>query len=601
MLASLAARLRAAHPAGGVVWVDLGGGTGANVAAMFDLLPPSFFAAVHVVDLCAPLAAVARDRVRGAGWTNVTVHHGDATAWRPPAGATADAVTFSYSLSMMPPFHDAVDAALAYLTPAVGLVGVADFYVSAKHDHPHRQHSFARRTLWRATFETDGIFIGPERRAYLDHKLERVWEINGDGPIPYVPYLRAPWYAWVGRVDRTGATHVEPAPETPAAFPPTFLYHTSWEDSAVDRATLKPGPGDRVLTLTSGGDNAMAYLLHGVDAVVAVDMNPAQSALLELKAAAVRALPYADLWRLLGEGRHPAAAGLFETAIAPWLSQAATAFWRPRVAKYFDPARGGLYMQGGHGGITRAVRAAAAGLGLLGWLEGLATAPTLADQVKTWEAGWPVRFFTSAPQAAVRAASSVLAFTLFNRVALWFGAGVPANQYRMIEADTRMSTYVARTLNGAARTIHCATDNPYYYISLMARMASPEAAMEYLKPANAAALAADGGALLDRLAVVTAPFLDALAARGPFSIVILMDHVDWTDAPYAKTLAAALAANVPRGGRVIWRSAALEPWYAPIFAAAGFDVRCVARADTAPGGYLDRVNSYASFYVAVKK
>jgi betaine lipid synthase len=46
----------------------------------------------------------------------------------------------------------------------------------------------------------DGIDLGPERRQYLDHQLSRVWECNGQGSIPYVPYLRAPYYVWIGHV-----------------------------------------------------------------------------------------------------------------------------------------------------------------------------------------------------------------------------------------------------------------------------------------------------------------------------------------------------------------------------------------------------------------
>lgn len=46
----------------------------------------------------------------------------------------------------------------------------------------------------------DGIDLGPERRQYLDHQLSRVWECNGEGSIPYVPYLRAPYYVWIGHV-----------------------------------------------------------------------------------------------------------------------------------------------------------------------------------------------------------------------------------------------------------------------------------------------------------------------------------------------------------------------------------------------------------------
>ena len=50
----------------------------------------------------------------------------------------------------------------------------------------------------------DTIDLGPERRAYLEHKLERVWEINSQGSIPYVPYLRAPYYIWIGQNHQTG-------------------------------------------------------------------------------------------------------------------------------------------------------------------------------------------------------------------------------------------------------------------------------------------------------------------------------------------------------------------------------------------------------------
>ena len=43
-----------------------------------------------------------------------------------------------------------------------------------------------------------------------------------------------------------------------------------------------------MLTLTSGGCNALNLLLHGAGNVVSVDCNPAQSALLELKATGIR-------------------------------------------------------------------------------------------------------------------------------------------------------------------------------------------------------------------------------------------------------------------------------------------------------------------------
>lgn len=52
----------------------------------------------------------------------------------------------------------------------------------------------------RSVFDTDSIDLGPERRQYLDHQLSRLWEVNSQGSIPYVPLLRAPYYCWIGHV-----------------------------------------------------------------------------------------------------------------------------------------------------------------------------------------------------------------------------------------------------------------------------------------------------------------------------------------------------------------------------------------------------------------
>jgi len=61
-------------------------------------------------------------------------------------------------------------------------------------------------------------------------------------PLRRVPYLRAPFYAWVGRpwVDTRAFVHHEQKVERPALFPPTFLYTQSWEDPEPD---MKVGQG----------------------------------------------------------------------------------------------------------------------------------------------------------------------------------------------------------------------------------------------------------------------------------------------------------------------------------------------------------------------
>ncbi len=56
-----------------------------------------------------------------------------------------------------------------------------------------------------------------------------------------------------------------------------------------------------------------------------------------------RELPFEDVWALFGEGVHPQAARLYETRLAPFLTQSSTAFWNTRM-HYF---KSGLYYQGG--------------------------------------------------------------------------------------------------------------------------------------------------------------------------------------------------------------------------------------------------------------
>lgn len=100
----------------------------------------------------------------------------------------------------------------------------------------------------------DGIDLGPERRAYLDHALERVWEVNMQGGIPWVPYLRAPCFVWLGRKRSGGVVAHEAKVEAPAMFPPTFLYSQSWEDPEPDmKARLTPDPSRVQAGLLSGG------------------------------------------------------------------------------------------------------------------------------------------------------------------------------------------------------------------------------------------------------------------------------------------------------------------------------------------------------------
>ncbi len=76
----------------------------------------------------------------------------------------------------------------------------------------------------------------------------------------------------------------------------SLIYNQCWEDPAVDRQALALTPADRVLVITSAGCNALDYALLGAR-VLAVDQNPRQNHLLELKRAGIRALDFESFFR----------------------------------------------------------------------------------------------------------------------------------------------------------------------------------------------------------------------------------------------------------------------------------------------------------------
>ncbi|MEM7785228.1 MAG: methyltransferase domain-containing protein, partial [Planctomycetota bacterium] len=80
------------------VWVDMGGGTGANIENLSNDIET--LNKVYVVDLSESLLKVASDRFAARGWSNAEGIKADATQWTPVEGH-ADVVTFSYSLTMI--------------------------------------------------------------------------------------------------------------------------------------------------------------------------------------------------------------------------------------------------------------------------------------------------------------------------------------------------------------------------------------------------------------------------------------------------------------------------------------------------------------------
>src|SRR5262249_41096494 len=174
---------------------DMGGGTGSNCEYLGERRQRC--RSLTLVDLSPSLLKVARERVERNGWDNVRVVLADATTYEPEDGP-ADAVTFSYSLTMIPDWFKAIDRAREILKPG-GLIGVSDFYVTRKWPASGVKHARWRRFFWPLWFGWDNVFLSPDHLPYLQSRFQTVKLEERLGKMPYMLGLRAPYYIFVGR------------------------------------------------------------------------------------------------------------------------------------------------------------------------------------------------------------------------------------------------------------------------------------------------------------------------------------------------------------------------------------------------------------------
>lgn len=109
----------------------------------------------------------------------------------------------------------------------------------------------------------------------------------------------------------------------------TIRYAQCWEDADVLTDALEIEPEHTCLAIASAGDNALALLARSPRRVIAIDLNPAQLACLELRVAAYRALNDEELLRFVGAQPAWDRAILYRMCRS-YLSPVARAFWDAR-------------------------------------------------------------------------------------------------------------------------------------------------------------------------------------------------------------------------------------------------------------------------------
>ena len=110
-----------------------------------------------------------------------------------------------------------------------------------------------------------------------------------------------------------------------------LVYPQIWEDPVVDMDALAIQPDNHVITIASGGCNAMSYLIADPAKITAVDLNRTHVALNKLKHCAIKNLPdYDSFYRFTGQADSKANVKAYDTYIKPHLDEESRDYWEKR-------------------------------------------------------------------------------------------------------------------------------------------------------------------------------------------------------------------------------------------------------------------------------
>lgn len=375
-----------------------------------------------------------------------------------------------------------------------------------------------------------------------------------------------------------------------------LVYNTCWEDPRLDREALALRPDHNVLVITSAGCNALDYALDSPNQVHAVDMNPRQNALLELKIAGIRALDFESFFQMFGEGKLENARGIYRQRLRAELSIHARAYWDRRIG-FFEGTgwRPSFYFRGTAGIFARLVNVYIDRVARLREpVEAILAAPTILEQKRIYDDHLRDAFWKRTLRAAI------------NRDTTLSLIGVPRAQRRRVERDYvgGIAQFVEDSVEAVFSQLPL-VDNYFWRVYLTGRY-TRDCCPEYLREENFARLK---GGLVERIATHDATIQEFLARfEGRIHRFVLLDHMDWMASSRHPELVRewrAIVAKAAPGARLLWRSGGLVVDYVdPLeLDVDGKRVRVgeLLRYDRTLAARLhrrDRVHTYGSFSIA---
>lgn len=372
-----------------------------------------------------------------------------------------------------------------------------------------------------------------------------------------------------------------------------LVYNTCWEDPRLDREAMQLKSNDEVVMITSAGCNALDYALDSPAHVYAIDMNPAQNALLELKLAGIRRLSHSDFFRIFGEGHDPCFQEIYHELLRADLSPTAQSYW-DRHHSFFTSGKS-FYFRGTSGFFARMLNVYIDRIvHLRENVDALLNANSVEEQTEIYHTRVRDSFWRRPLRWAV-ARDTTLSLV-----------GVPQAQREQVEAFH--SGGIAQFIEDAVEAVF--TELPlkdnYFWRVYMTGKYSPECCPEYLKPDNFARLKAG---LVDRVSTHSMTVTDFLHQHDrPVSKFVLLDHMDWLSSQRLQWLQdewQAILDKATPDAQFLWRSGGLRTEFLDELEVAYRDSKralgLLLDYDRQLAGrlhQLDRVHTYGSFCIA---
>ncbi len=375
-----------------------------------------------------------------------------------------------------------------------------------------------------------------------------------------------------------------------------LVYNTCWEDPRLDRRALDLSPDDIMLVITSAGCNTLDYALMGPRHIYAVDINPRQNALLELKLAGIRYLDFETFFAMFGRGTLPHYQDVYHSALRATLSPTAQAYWDRNIVYFSGQGWQRTFYFHGTSGIVAHLANVYADhvVRVRDVLEALLHAGSLEEQRDIYYRSLREAFWTRFMRWMV------------GRNQMLSMVGVPRAQRQQVERH--YAGGIARFIEDCVETVfaHLPLRDNYFWRVYMSGSYTPECCPEYLKKDNFAKLQAG---LIDGVSVHTGSILHFLRSHHvTISRFVLLDHMDWLSTVGVPILQAewqAMLDHAAPASRFLWRSGGLYVDYVD-------PLRVTVQGRQTRMGHVltyhkklatalhaqDRVHTYGSFYIA---